>query len=334
MSTKIADVVIPEIFAEYLMEPILVKNAMFDSGMVTYDALLASKLDRGGQDFKFPYWGALDNDALEVPKEDIEGTVNKITTGQLTVPRQFRSFNAGADKFASILAGSNAMDAIAVRVQEAWKKGLQTTLVATLEGILTTAGAGLVNDVAAPAAGADPTVANNISAEAIIDAQALLGDQGGKFVAIMMHSKVLAELRKLNLISYEPLADQDQMIPFYQDMRVIVDDRMYNFNRTAASTDAFAVYTTFVLKESAFKYGDSESGFKPVHIEEDETTGVGKETLYTRKMFALHPNGFSWIGTPAAEEGPTDAELRVDTNWELKYDINTSGFVALYTNAV
>jgi len=334
MSTQISDVVIPEVFADYLMEPILIKNALFDSGMVEFDALLASKLEKGGTDFKFPYWGAMDNDALELPTENVEGTINKITTDKLIVPRQFRAYNAGADKFASILAGDNAMTAIQERVVQVWKTGIQTTIVKTLEGILTTAGAGLVNDVAMPAADLDPTVANNISPEAIIDAKTLLGDQAGKFTGILMHSAVYADMLKQNIISFVSLSEQEQEMPFYQDMRVIVDDKLYNFSRTATSTTVFPVYTTFLLKAAAFKYGDSDAGFKPVHIEVDETKGVGSEKLYTRKMFALAPMGFSWTGTAAAEEGPTDTELATDTNWALKYDINTSGMVAIYSNAI
>lgn len=333
-TTRIADVIVPEIFAEYLMEPILVKNALFDSGMVESDALLSSFLTRGGSTFQFPYWGALDNDALEVPQEATVGTVNKISSKQITVPRQFRAFNAGADKFASILAGSNAMVGIQQRVVEAWQKGIQTTMVKTLQGILTTAGAGLVNDVAAEASGADPTVANNISSTAIIDAQTLLGDQAGKFTTMLVHSAIYAEMRKDNLITFEPLAEQAGTIPMYQDMRVIVDDNLYNFTRTASSTDVFNVYTTFLVKSAAFKYGQSEEGFKPVHIEEDETKGVGTETLYTRKMFALAPKGFDWTGTAALSEGPSDAELATSTNWALKFGVNTAGFVAIYSNAI
>lgn len=333
--TKIADVVIPEIFADYLMEPILIKNALFDSGIVEFDALLASKLDRGGDDFKFPYWGALSSDALYVPTEDGANNPESITTGTLTVPRQFRAYTAGATKMASILAGDNAMTAIQERVVQAWQTGIQTTLVNTLTGILgTTGGIAITNDVAAADETA-PTVANNISAEAIIDAQALLGDQGSDFNAMLVHSKVLAELKKLNLITFEPLAEQEQMIPFYQGMRVIVDDRLYNFTRLDAPLgNPVNVYTTFLLKGAAFKYGDSDTGFTPVHIEEDETLGIGVETLYTRKMFAIHPMGFDWQGTPAGDAGPTDAELATPANWDLKYGTNTLGFVAIYSNAV
>jgi hypothetical protein len=331
--TKIADVVVPDIFAEYLMEPILIKNALFDSGIVMFDALLASKLDRGGDDFKFPYWGAMDSDVLTVPTEDGTGIVNKITSKTLTVARQFREYNAAATAMASILAGSNAMSAIKERVVQVWKTGIQATTVATLTGILNTAGGALVVNDAANVSGVDPTVANNISPEAIIDAEALLGDQGGAFNAMLIHSKVLAELKKLNLIDFEPVADQAQDIMFYQGMRVIVDDALYNFDRPQVAGNA-TVYTTFLLKGAAFKYGDSENGFDPVFVDNDRTVGLGVETLYTAKMFALAPMGFDFIGTPAGDAGPTDVELAVDTNWELKFNSNTMGFVALYTNAV
>ena len=331
--TKIADVIVPEVFADYLMEPILVKNALFDSGIIEYDALLASKLDKGGDSFNFPFWGAMDSDALIVPSEDGTDTVQKITSGSLTVARQFRSYNAGATKMASILAGSNAMEAIKEKIVGIYKKGLQDTAVATLTGILgTTGGEAVVNDIA-HVSGSDPTTANNISKEALIDAESLLGDQGSDFKALLVHSKVYADLKKENLIEFTPVADQDQDIATYQGMRVIVDDRLLTFDRPKVSGTA-KVYTTLLVKGAAFKYGDSEAGFTPVYIDDDETKGIGVETLYTRKMFGLAPMGFSFTGTPASVAGPTDVELAVDTNWELKYGVNTMGFVAVYSNAV
>ena len=332
--TTISDVVIPEIFATYLMAPILEKNELFDSGMVVFDALLASKLDVGGDDFKFPYWGAMDLDTTEVPTEAGANTVNKITTGKLTVPRQFRAYTAGSTKLASILAGSNAMTAIQERTIAVWKKSMQTTLVNTLAGILDTAGAGIVNDVAEAASSADPTVANNISAEAIIDAMSLLGDQGSGFTTMLVHSAVYKELQKLELIDFIQPSNTAQQIPTYRGMQVLVDDKLYNFTRTATSTTVFPVYTTFLLKHAAFKFGDSDKGFTPVHIEVDETAGIGTETLFTRKMFALAPMGFDYTGTPAGDLGPTDAELAVGASWTLGYDLNTLGFVAIYSNAI
>lgn len=333
--TAIADVVIPEVFADYLMEPILIKNALFDSGIVEYDALLASKLDRGGDDFTFPYWGALEDDSLYVPTEDGANTPTKITSGSLRVPRQFRAHTAGANKMASILAGDNAMEAIQERVVQAWQTGIQLNMVSTLTGLLGTTGGQAVTLDAAAADETAPTVANNISAEYIIDAKALLGDQGNQFNAMLMHSAVYAEMLKLDLIEYVPLSSQDGVMEMYQGMRVIVDDRLYNFTRLDAPLgNDVNVYTTFLLKGAAFKYGDSMEGFTPVHIENDETLGIGVETLYTRKMFAVHPMGFDWTGTPAGSAGPTDAELATSGNWELKFGANTLGFVAIYTNAV
>lgn len=334
--TTISDVVIPEVFAPYLMKPILIKNALFESGIVEYDALLASKLDVGGDEFQFPYWGALELDTTEVPTEAGANTVNKITSGKLRVPRQFRSYTAGSTKLASILAGSNAMTAIQERVVQVWQTSMQKTLVSTLEGILkTTGGLTVVNDVAAADETA-PTVANNISAEAIIDGMKLLGDQGSGFEAMLIHSAPYAELKKLELIDFIQPSETAQQIPTYQGMRVIVDDRLYNFTRLDAPLgNDVNVYTTFLLKGASFKYGDSDTGFTPVHIEVDETAGIGTETLFTRKMFAMAPMGFDFLGASVAGAlGPTDAELATAANWELKFGTNTMGFVAIQSNAV
>ena len=333
--TKFADVIIPEVFAEYLMEPIREANALFASGIVKFDALLASKLDFGGDDFTFPYWGALSATGLEAPDEDIEGTVNKITSGTMRIPRIFRTYNVGSSAMASILAGSDAMVAIQERVTEIWKDGLQLLLVNIMIGVLgTTVGLLITEDIAGTVGGPTPDGTNLISANATIDAKALLGDKAGKFKAIVLHSKVKAELDKLQLVQSVVLPSEVLPVEFYQNMRVIEDDRVPSVIRADVGTTDHVAYYSLLIKEDGFRYGDSEDGFRPVYIKESPELGMGVDVLYTKKMLALHPRGASW--TP---QGGVDAQKILDTdfadplNWTYKFNPKESGFVALITNA-
>jgi hypothetical protein len=343
--TTFADVIIPEVFSEYLMEPIREKNALFESGIVTYDALLASKLDVGGDVFTYPYWGALVGTSLEAPDEVLEGTVNKITADKMVVPRIFRTFNVRSTAMASILAGSDAMTAIQERVTEVWRDGLQDLFVNIATGVLASTGGQEIvhelDDIYTDTV--EVTGAHLISPNAVIDAKQLLGDKGSQFKAIVLHSKVRAELEKLNLIqqpttvvgafpgvqiSETPIAHS-----MFMGMIVLEDDRVPVELVVGNLVPDKYVYTTFLVIKDAFRYGDSEKGFKPVYILDQPELGMGVETLYTKKMLAFHPLGVSWTPQPGVlPEKILDADFADGLNWTYKYDPQLSGFVVLKTN--
>ncbi len=350
--TKFADVIVPAVFSEYLMEPIREKNALFTSGIVVYDALLASKLDVGGDVFTYPYWGGLTGTSLQAPTEDTKGAVSGITSGKMLVPRIFRTFNAQATAMASILAGSDAMSAIQTRVTEVWRDGLQELFLSILTGVLgaatgtlktnsgilgTRKGADIVLDIAAKAGEAAPTGVNLISPNAIIDAKQLLGDKGSKFKAVVLHSRVRAELEKLGLIKYtgENFLDSPQEHSTLLGMTVIEDDRVTVEQRNDNETTPVShnVYSTFLVRADGFRYGDSEKGFKPVYIKDEPDLGMGVETLYTKKMLAFHPLGVSWTpGVGVIPEQITNENFADGANWKYQYDPKLSGFVVLKTN--
>lgn len=330
--TLISDVVVPEVTADYLMDDLAVANLMFSSGIVKTDPMLASLLNMGGSKFSFPYWGDITAGESDIPVEGTAATARKIGTYELTIPRQMRKIDVGAGKLASILAGANAMNAINVRVSTLWKTDMQNNLIATIKGIIgSTDGAKITLDKAAQAGAAAPTTENYIDADYIIDAQALLGDNTGKFNAIVLHTSVLTAMRKANLIATQALSDQSGYIETYQNMVVINDDNVPTFTRTDVGTTDHTVYATLLIKEAAFVFGESTNGFVPVYIDTDHAKGMGEETLYTKRMFALHPAGWDWTGT-AAGLAPTNTELATGTNWALKMDHKMSGFVALLTN--
>ncbi len=345
-STRIADIIKPEVFSEYLMEPIREKNALFASGIVTYDALLASKLDVGGDHFTYPYWGKLSATALQAPDEDVEGDIAKIGTDKMVVPRIFRTFNARSTAMASILAGANAMDAIKERVTEVWRDGLQDLFVNILKGVIASAAEKVTLDVSKAAGTGIPSGTNILSANDVIDAKALLGDKGSKFKAIILHSRVRAEFEKVNLISTVQPLGEPQSHEVFMGMQVIEDDRVPTelvfptapvdpANPTAPElASRFITYTTFLVREDGFRYGDSDKGFKPVYIKDQPELGMGVETLYTKKMLAFHPLGITWNGASNGVNADKilDTDFANGANWSYKYNPQYSGFVAIKSN--
>ena len=329
--TNIADIIEPVPFANYMMDRLPVANKLFESGIIYNDPMLRQMLDGGGRSFDFPFWGDITQGESAVPVENTTTAAGKIGTYDLKVVRQMRKKNIGKSVLASIMAGDDPLTAIQNRLDVYWKKDIQDNLVSQIKGVLASAtGSALLTDKGHVATTGDPSASTIIAPDYIIDAQTVLGDGMGEFKAMIVHSKVYSDLRKQNLVTDIPVADQRATIPFYQNMMLIVDDNVPIESRATTTTPA-NVYTSILVKEAAFAFAETTNGFKPVAVDEDDDKGFGEQILLTKRMFALHPAGFDFIGTPAGD-APTNTELATGTNWVMKHDIKLSGFVALATN--
>ena len=329
--TNIADIIEPIPFSNYMMDRLPVANKLFSSGIVYQDAMLKTRLEGGGRKFEVPFWGDITQGESDIPVENTPTAAGKIGTYDLTAVRQMRKKNIGKSQLTSIMAGADPIGAIQNRLDVYWKKDLQTLLVATMKGVLASAsGAPLLTDKGHVATTGDPSASTIIAPDYIIDAQTVLGDAMSEFKAMIVHPKVNADLRKQNLVTDVPLADQSGTLPYYQDMLLIVDENVPIESRATTTTPA-NVYTTIMVREAAFAFAETTSGFKAVAVDEDDDKGFGETILLTKRMFALHPSGFDFAGTPAGLS-VTNTELAVGTNWVMKQDIKLSGFVALKTN--
>ena len=330
--TTISDVIVPEPMYNYLVDTLVRQNLLFQSGIVVADPIMAGLLTIGGSKFTFPFWGDITQDESEIPVEGAAATPGKIGTKELDAARQMRKADWGAGRLASILAGSDAMSAIQNQVADYWATQFQNILNETIKGV-TGSTDGLANILLDKAAtdGVDPTAANLTSVEHIIDAICLLGDNAGKFKGIMVDSKVYNDMQKDDLISYVAISGQPQDVPMYREMVVFVDDNLPKYVRTSATLGNQDVYMTILIKGGAFMFAESANGFEPVYVDHDRSKGMGEETLYTKRMFSLHPAGWNWTGTPAGLSA-TNAELATVTNWAMVTEAKNNLFVGLLTN--
>lgn len=328
--TLIGDIIKPTPMADYMMDNLADKNALFTSGIVFNDPLLAQMLAGGGDTFQIPFWGAITDTESEIPIEGAAGTVGKIGTYKLSVVRQMRKKDWGATALSSILAGSNALNAIQVQVNEYWQSQMQDILVSEIKGVCASTDGPLISLDVAPDTG-EPSASTIIGANHIIDVQTLLGDNGKLFGAMITHSQVIADLRKQKLLT--TMQDQDTLMPidYYGTMRIIEDDRVPVIDRTYTVAGVVKVYGTILVKKGSFAFAETQEGFKPVHVEKDEAKGMGEEVLMTKREFALHPAGWDYTGTPAGL-APTNAELATGASWSIKASPKQTGFVVLFTN--
>lgn len=303
MSTKIADVIVPEVFNPYVVQRTTELSKMFGSGIISNDPQLNALATSGGTIINMPFWNDLDGDD-EILSDSGALTPGKISAAKDMSRLQMRGRAWGVNDLSKALSGDDPMAKIGDLVADYWARRWQKMLFATLKGVFaSTSMSGNVHDISALTAGAEL-----INGSTIIDAKTKLGDAAEKLTAIGMHSNVYASLQKQNLIDFIPDSNGVVNIPTYLGLRVIVDD--------GCPVDT-GVYTTYLFGQGAIGYGE---GSAPVPTETDRDSLAGEDILINRRHFILHPRGIKWTETAVTGEAPTNAELEDATNWTKVYD--------------
>lgn len=300
--TKIADVVVPELFTPYVQTLTEEKSRIIQSGIMARDAGLDSLLAGGGLTFNAPSFNDLDNDAENVSTDDdsSNSSPNKIGTKTEIAVRMNRNNSWSAMDLTSVLAGADPMDAIGSRVADYWARRLQAALIATLNGVIAdnvaNDSADYQNDVSNSGTFVDGVT--NFSAEAFLDTAVTMGDSMEDLVAVCVHSVVYNRMMKNNLIDFIPDARGEVNIPTFLGRQVVVDDGMPRNGN---------VYDSWLFGAGFARFGVGSPDV-PTEIDRkaDAGDGGGQEVLHSRVQWSIHPTGHAYTGTPA-NGGPSNA---------------------------
>lgn len=326
-ATKIADIIVPEVFDPYMTERTAELTELYLGGIITRDAQFDELANSGGKILRMPFFKDLTGDD-EVLSDASPLTAGAITTAQDNARLHMRGRAWGVNDLAKALSGADPMRAIADLVATYWARRYQQVLINSLTGVFADNVANDAGDMTHSIASetvAGQSAATKISPAAVIAAAGTLGDAFGKLTAIAMHSAVFQELQNQNVIIYEKPADGDIKFPTYLGYRVIVDD---GCPVRAGTTDGL-VYTTYLFGEGAVAYGQ---GGAPVPSETDRDSLAGEDYLITRTHFLLHPRGVEWAEGTVAGEAPTNAECALAANWNRVYERKNVRVAQLVTN--
>jgi hypothetical protein len=312
--TKIADVVVPEIFSPYVQQLTEEKSRLIQSGAVVRDASIDADLSGGGLTFNTPSYKDLDNDAENVSTDNEASlsTPKKTGTSQEISVRLSRNNSWSSMDLAAALAGTDPMESIAGRVANYWTRRMQAAYLATMAGLF-------ADNDAAPtgtdthteddmtvdiSGGAFVGGVTDFSAEAFIDTATTMGDSQEDLVLLLVHSIVYAKMQKNNLIDFIPDSTGKVNIPMFLNRSVIVDDGMPN--------PTSGVFHSYLLGAGSVRMGVG-SAKVPTEVDRVPAAGAGggQEILYNRVEWCLHPAGNAYIGT-APSGGPdntTDANM-------------------------
>ncbi len=319
--TRVSDIIIPEVFNNYVINTTVEKSALFNSGIL--QSVPNVTVPNGGDTVNMPFFNDLEGDPQAI-QSDSALTPQKVTTGK-DVARIFTFGQAwSSEDLAAELAGADPMQAIGNRVSNYWERSFQKILLRAADGVfadnVSNDNGDLVHDVAA-----EDGTGGTADGDAFLDAAQLLGDAKDKFTAIGMHSQVHTNLQKKQLIEFIPENEADVGFGTYMGKTVVVDDSL----PVADGSTSGKKYTTYLFAAGAFGY---EEGMPKVPTETDRNSLKGEDILINRRRFIIHPRGFRWMEGSVAGEMPTLTELADATNYDRVYDKKKTRIVKVITN--
>jgi len=334
-TTRLSDVIIPEVYETYEAVNSPEKTAFVTSGVVVSNSGLDAIANGGGETLNIPFWKDLDSSVeanLSSSNPDEVAIAQKVLAGKMVARVVgLNQWYSNAD-LTSELAGSDANQQVKNRFGTYWARQFQRKLIACTNGILADNVANGNSDMVVNVANEDgdnATDANKWSRKAFTSAVFTMGDNADTITALGVHSAVLKQMIDADDIDYIPDSHGDLTIPTFMGKRVIVDDGM---TVTAGATSGFK-YTTVLFGNGAFSYGNG-TPLNPVAIERSEKggNGGGIEDIGERKTWLLHPFGYAVAGTPVAEGGFSNAELSQATTWNRVVDRKSVPLAFLVTN--
>ncbi len=328
--TKIADVIVPELFNPYVVNRTMELSAFFQSGIVVNSPEFDRLASEAARTHNMPFFEDLQGES-EATLEDVKMTPSKIGSNKDVSTTILRQKMWGSTNLSAALAGADPAKAIGDLVAAYWARDMQKELIAILNGVFGTTTAGESGTPAAETRMADhildlskqsSAAAKCISASAFIDACQLLGDAQAQLSGVAMHSATKSYLKKLNLIETER-DSTDVEFDVYQGRRVTVDD--------GCPVDKDGFYTTYLFGNGAIAYGNgSPVGHVATEVDRDKQTGGGIDYLINRKAFILHPRGIAYTGAVRENiETPLRTELSMAENWNPVYEPKQIRIVAM-----
>jgi hypothetical protein len=307
-STKLADVIVPEVFNPYIINRTAELSAFLQSGIAAALPEVASLMG-GGKDVEMPFFNDLTG-ADDVINDSSDLAVNNITSAQDTAVICIRGKAWGATDLSAMLSGSDPMMAIGDLVAGYWARRMQQALLSSVAGAMsTTVSGGSMAASTLNITALSPSTLRKFTPEGFLDACQLLGDAQGALAGAAMHSSTYNLLLKADLIDFVKDSTGSDSIATYLGKRLIVDDSL------PVSTGN---YTTYIFGPGAIGYAEGTPKV-PTETQREALIGGGTDILVNRRKFVMHPRGIRWIGT-ASGPTPANAELATAGNWRRVYE--------------
>ncbi len=333
-TTRISDVIVPEVYETYTAVDSPEKTLFMSSGIIVRNGMLDGKANSGGETINLPFWKDLDStveESLSSSDPAVVADAEAIATAsQVARVGHYNKWYSNS-ALASQIAGSDANSQVRNRFGTYWMRRFQKKVLPICSGLMLENVANGSSDMIVNKAVesiASQTAATKWSRQAYLDVLYTMGDAADEIQAIAVHSAIEKQMNENDDIDTIP-DSEGNMVKTFMGKRIIVDDGM---TVTAGTTDGLK-YTTILFGAGAFGYGEGTPanpvGFK---TEEMQGNGAGVDYLGERKIWIIHPFGYKTKTDPTAEGGFSNTELATAAVWERVIDRKSVPLAFLVTN--
>lgn len=311
MTTKIADVIQPEVFTPYTINRTMELSALIQSGIAENSREFDTLASGPNTLINMPFWNDLTGDP-EVMDDEGDTVPGKIDAGKDVARKLGFVKSYGVNALSAYLSGDDPMRAIADLFASYWSRQYQQILLSILDGVFAAANmTDKVHDITA-----ETGDAALISGRTFLDAVQRMGDAKDLLTGVMIHSATETYLAKNDLIEYKEESQGRVRVPYFMGKRVVVDDGIAFDTLTGASE-------AYLFGAGAIAWGNgSHPDIKETELVRDGLSLAGEDILVNRKISILHPRGVKWVepteGT--AKAFPSLTELETGANWTRVYE--------------
>lgn len=276
-------------------------------GLLTDDALFASKVNDGGDIVTLRNWNPLEDREEFILTDDPadRGETAGIDMGKLAAWINHRGQGWSSMDLAADILAADPMSAIAARVGGYWAKREQKLVLDMLKGIY-------ARNVAAN--GGDMVVGDGtakLSTEMLIQAQEKTGDNYDIYDTLIVDRNQMSELQRSNK-GFVPASESNIGFATYNGYKLVVD---------SSWAPVAGVHTSILCSSGAVKFGRGTKA-NPYAVVRDERAGnfAGQTTLIERKKFIMTVTGHSQTLVDPALTSPSNAEYALATTWHRVAD--------------
>lgn len=293
-ATKLADMQIPESWAQYTAQRSVEQDQFFQSGVISAVPNLASQLAAGGFLVNMPFFKPLADADPQIPDDNKDLDLNTIETGVAQARKLGMDQAWSATDLAAELAGADPLTNISDSVADYWRHINEKILLGTLDGVYSSATMKNKNQFDATASGSKDTT---FSLANFNEARFQLGDRYRDLAVVAVHSDILKQLQNANIVDPKNgnviMVNGNQLPTQIQapnpgdsikGVRIVVDDTLPVKN---------GVYTSYLFATGAFGWSELPAE----HAVETGRDGLrfhGVDYLINRRRFILAPAGMSW----------------------------------------
>ncbi len=327
-TVRLSDVQFDEdVYLSYLQEDRTDKNAYIASGVAVTSNELQQRANGEGGLTSIPYWKDLDASSENNSSDDpaVKATPDKIGTGLMAARKIFINNGWQAANLVSSLIGTeDPMRQIASRTSAYWNERFAARVQAITLGIFNAneADTGDMIFDASIEDGAAATADNKWSYDGFVDARATMGESASNLSLLAVHPDTMTQMIKQQSIEFIQDSETGVIIPTYNGYRVVEDKKLPVI---AGATSGFK-YVSVLYRAGVIGYGEG-SPRRPVAVEFDEAAGngAGVETLWERKEWLIHPEGYKFTDASVAALSPTVAEYETAANWARQFERENIG---------